>query len=642
MYRLKDTKRNGHLDCMKACLAAGAITEVNNLELRVTENDNEDCIALLIKAGAGISYATMKEIVMTGNERLVRLILDADRKPNDEIMLSVAASGGQVNIVDLLIKAGASVNSTREGNALISAARSGSVECVRLLIKAGAYVRQKRASEALFYAVQSGSVECVNMLLEAEADVNFKYTNDSVFYYAVDGEHYDIVDALIKAGAQTDRKTMWRALAKGAERYVSLLRNFGGDLNDVLTQAIRLDRHKTVNILLKAGAQITDKIVEEAHLRSQEIVRIIVEAGGDQNVMLLNAVRNKGPNILDLLFKAGADVNSKIGTEALQFAFQSWYVNGKESLYFAFESSPTRECLRILIEAGADLKTLGRIDLLQALRAKDTEIVRIMLQTGAYLKDPEKTFIFAAGLGALECVKLLIDVGVDVNTTNDDYMSRTALCAAVMKGSAQCTELLINKGADVNTTDRKGRTAVYNAVHFVRLQCLDLLLQAGADKNITDHEGNILLYLSPILFSAKRLKCYKIVLHTSVNVNVANNHGLNTLTDFLKRLEDDQSYAKLKGPTDAKFEEEFAMLLFAAGETVDETKVRKVTEYLKPCADISLKNICREKIRKHLLQINQVNLIYKVALLPLPSLMKSFLLLDVTLDEELSAEHGTD
>ena len=64
-----------------------------------------------------------------------------------------------------------------------------------------------------------------------------------------------------------------------------------------------------------------------------------------------------------------------------------------------------------------------------------------------------------------------------------------------------------------------------------------------------------------------------------------------------------------------------------ATEKVDEPKlVNGKPEYLKPSAELCVKNICRETIRKHLLQMSDVNLF------PLPQLMTSYLLYDVTLD----------
>ena len=74
---------------------------------------------------------------------------------------------------------------------------------------------------------------------------------------------------------------------------------------------------------------------------------------------------------------------------------------------------------------------------------------------------------------------------------------------------------------------------------------------------------------------------------------------------FLVDLEKDQNYARCKTTNDDQLEREFVMLLFAAGETVDESKVKNVPDYLKQSEEISLMNICRVTIRKHLLQMMQ-------------------------------------
>ena len=91
------------------------------------------------------------------------------------------------------------------------------------------------------------------------------------------------------------------------------------------------------------------------------------------------------------------------------------------------------------------------------------------------------------------------------------------------------------------------------------------------------------------------------------------------------------------------------MLLLSAGEIVDTDRRMRLlrlfnqnddkvpveaSEYLRSSAEISLMNICRETIRKHMLQMSQVNLFVRVPRLPLPRLMTSYLLYDVTLDHE--------
>ena len=112
-----------------------------------------------------------------------------------------------------------------------------------------------------------------------------------------------------------------------------------------------------------------------------------------------------------------------------------------------------------------------------------------------------------------------------------------------------------------------------------------------------------------------------------VKVNVKDTQGQGQLTGFLEYL---RYGFWIVDPN----EKELVMLFFAAGETVGETKVEKVPDHLKPSAEISLMNICRKTIRKHMLQMSDVNLFVRVPRLPLPRLMTSYLLYDVTLDYE--------
>ena len=203
---------------------------------------------------------------------------------------------------------------------------------------------------------------------------------------------------------------------------------------------------------------------------SKECISLILEAGGDPGVLLLSALKIRQCDILLLLIKTGgADVNSSQQSKAFEWALQFWLErNGVEYL-------------KLLIEA----------------RAK----VNNSLAVGALIQ--------AVGLGSIECVNLLIEAGVDVNASHEDYSSKTALLVAATKGSSNCIELLLKSGADVNIRDNKVRTALFTAVQAVSPQ---LLLKTGADVNAMDTDGNTMLFLSPIWFSVRRLDCYKLLL----------------------------------------------------------------------------------------------------------------------------------
>ena len=207
---------------------------------------------------------------------------------------------------------------------------------------------------------------------------------------------------------------------------------------------------------------------------------------------------------------------------------------------------------------------------------------------------------------------------------HQDQWGRTALFDIVKKDyvhfiSVQCTNLLVKAGADVNIKDEDGRTALFDAVSQGCVQCIELSLKAGADVNVTDNIGNTVIHSG---FNKTIQRSFKLLLRAGYKVNVRDEEGITAFTLFLNFW----SYAD-----DTK---KFVLLLFAAGETMDEARVRIVPDYLKPSAEICLKNICRETIRKHLLQMSDVNLFISVPRLPFPRLMTSYLLYDVTLDDE--------
>ena len=229
------------------------------------------------------------------------------------------------------------------------------------------------------------------------------------------------------------------------------------------------------------------------------------------------------------------------------------------------------------------------------------------------------TLIRLVESGSVECVKLLLEAVADVNAKDG---LGSALCHAVYndywEDNTEMIKFLIGAGAEIDSLSLK--TAVSESIE----RDLGTLLKEGADVNGTDNEGNTVLFMSPIRFSDRRLNCYKLLLQEPIKVNVTNNHGFNALTHLLN------DYCMHR--PDGCLLDEFAMLLFAAGETPDKTIVR-VPEYLKPSTEIGLKNICREAIRKHLLEVSNVNLFVRVPQLPLPRLMTSYLLYNVTLDQ---------
>ena len=296
-----------------------------------------------------------------------------------------------------------------------------------------------------------------------------------------------------------------------------------------------------------------------------------------------------------------------------------------------------------LLKPGANVNTKDKnkeTALFVAVRESSVQCTDLLLKAGANVNIRDKngeTALFATVRSqSVRCTDLLPKAGADVNIQDID--DKTALFIAIIVGSPQCTDLLLNAGANVNIKDQWGKTALFDAVCWGSVQCTDMLLKAGADVNATDQYGDSVLFLDFLddVWS-EVLNIIKMLLSEGIKVNIRNCYGSNALTNFLNSTGKKSANCK------------FAMLLLSAGETVDKDGRMKLlqlfnqnddmvpmeaSEYLTLSAEISLKNICRETIRKHLLQMSQVNLFVRVPRLPLPQLMTSYLLYDVTLDDE--------
>src|SRR5579859_2793911 len=90
--------------------------------------------------------------------------------------------------------------------------------------------------------------------------------------------------------------------------------------------------------------------------------------------------------------------------------------------------------------------------------------------------------MYAAALGNLESMRLLLDAGADPNAANDFAATPLMWCA----GDAAKVRLLLAKGAEVNTVDAGGYTPLLNAAGNGNRSAdmVKLLLEHGAHVNV--------------------------------------------------------------------------------------------------------------------------------------------------------------
>lgn len=111
--------------------------------------------------------------------------------------------------------------------------------------------------------------------------------------------------------------------------------------------------------------------------------------------------------------------------------------------------------------------------------------------------NPERYFYAAINAGAIDCVKLMISRGANVNLADDEGVTPLMTSARVTyRGTIEITELLIKKGANVNARAGKGSTALMYASSGVAAHYEDdyvrvvrLLIKNGAKVNVRNKMG---------------------------------------------------------------------------------------------------------------------------------------------------------
>jgi ankyrin repeat protein len=288
---------------------------------------------------------------------------------------------------------------------------------------------------------------------------------------------------------------------------------------------------------VKDGGELTP-LVFAARADDLDSVKVLLAAGADVNETtgygwspLLVATQNRYYKLGAYLLDHGANVNltNKGGWTPLYLATDNRNIESGDY--------PVRkpdmdhlEYIKLLVDHGADVNARmkdstetrtvftnqwldenGATAFLRASQSGDVPVMKLLLAHGADPKIDTTLHVtalqVAAGIGwvegityewsqpqTLEAVKMLIDLGLDVNAQADT--GRTALHGAAHKGRADVIQVLVDHGAKMdirdygNTDNRGGKLAIHT---WEAVDYADGLVRVGVQSAIGHPEAGALL-----------------------------------------------------------------------------------------------------------------------------------------------------
>ncbi|MCH8208543.1 MAG: ankyrin repeat domain-containing protein [Nitrospinae bacterium] len=161
----------------------GAVELAKKVHASAEANGFYNFPASIISGGpgsGGFITSRLLRAIESGNqfrvERIIQKGANVEGEPGQVTPLILAAELGRLEIINILLRAGAKPNTRGLGdiNALVKAAENNHPLIVKKLINAGSetHVRDDRGATALAAAIKNGNANMLKDLLEAGADVN--------------------------------------------------------------------------------------------------------------------------------------------------------------------------------------------------------------------------------------------------------------------------------------------------------------------------------------------------------------------------------------------------------------------------------------------------------------------------------------
>ncbi len=400
-------------------------------------HDDGETAALLVRAGANVNAVNRYGVPP----------------------LSLACSTGSAAIVKLLLDGGADANATMKSGetVLMMAARSGNLEAVNALLARGARpdARERRGQTALMWAAAEGHAPVVRALIEAGADIDVTLDSGlTAFFFGVREGHIDVVRAFLKAGVDVNATAERRESGPGGPNlYKPVARG-----TSPLLLAVQNGHFELAIALVDAGADPNDQRTGFTPLHTLTWVRK-PDSSDVSEPPPLGSGRITSLQFVREIVKRGADVNLRLDTGAPKVPNTSSRIGTEGATPFLLAADRSDvPLMRLLVELAADPLLPNSSATTPLMVAAGLETTEPLEEAG---EEPE----------ALEAVKMLLDLGADVNAVNNN--GDTAMHGAAYNNYPLVVKLLADKGADPqiwSQPNKQGITPLFAAEgHIGRL-----------------------------------------------------------------------------------------------------------------------------------------------------------------------------
>jgi ankyrin repeat protein len=425
--------------------------------------------------------------VRSGNTEIVQHFLDHGAHANppsymvdDDTPLDVAIRIGRMDVVRLLLQAGADVNDSwpnHGSSALCSAASQGNLELVQLLLNAGADLRSSSryfsnvlycstSPTALWHAAKRADIAMVEILISFGADVNVlgaaACSGDmDILKLLLDHGANDVIDALKNAGICDQKKVLYFLIRLEIETHGKLHDAFAKAAqeaaiccNDVDLLTELLDCGVGVSVTPASLATALQIAVQRGRLA---VAQLLVALGADVNARstappyqsVLEIAINWGQrHLVELLLRSGADVNAPAK------------YRGRMALLTAVAGDKV-EIVRLILDNGPDMASQGASVVAAAIDFGSPEVLRLLLHASVLTGnlDMSSIFSFQSELTALERAAKHADVGFTHALL--DYKAykagdeSLAFSTAIWCGNLYVADLLLASCENVDYVKRK-------------------------------------------------------------------------------------------------------------------------------------------------------------------------------------------